>query len=151
MDTYRTVSISRTYVPNEYIVFLAREDRRQFEGYEQALLDELSQHLLDHAARENLSLLTRPKVSFETDRRLRMGEFGIQPRLVKPPAADHEPASQGDLGATRVDSAARARQAQPEPPPHEPVTRAHGIAFAAIWTAVALYMSGMIAQRRVKS
>ena len=33
----------------------------------------------------------------------------------------------------------------------EPVTRAHGIAFAAIWTAVALYMSGMIAQRRVKS
>ena len=33
----------------------------------------------------------------------------------------------------------------------EAVTTAHAIAFAAIWTAVALYMSGMIAQRRVKS
>jgi len=33
----------------------------------------------------------------------------------------------------------------------EPVTRAHGIAFAAIWTAVALYMSGMLAQRRLRN
>jgi hypothetical protein len=107
MDSYKTVSVSRTYVPNEYIVFLAREDRRQFEGYEPALLDELSAHLLDHAARENLALLTRPKVTFETDRRLRMGEFGIQARLVKPPATEREEVAQGDLGATMVYSAAR--------------------------------------------
>jgi chloramphenicol-sensitive protein RarD len=33
----------------------------------------------------------------------------------------------------------------------EPVTRAHAIAFAAIWIAVALYMSGMLAKRSVKS
>jgi len=33
----------------------------------------------------------------------------------------------------------------------EAVTTAHAIAFAAIWTAVALYMSGMFAQRRVRS
>ena len=107
MDSYKTVSVSRTYVPNEYIVFLAREDRRQFEGYESALLDELSAHLLEHAARENLALLTRPKVTFETDKRLRMGEFGIQARLVKPPAGEREEAAQGDLGATMVYSAAR--------------------------------------------
>ena len=108
MESYKTVSVSRTYVPNEYIVFLSREDRRQFEGYEPALLDELSAHLLEHAAREGLALLTRPKVSFETDQRLRMGEFGIQPRLVKPPEAEREEASQGDLGATMVYSATRA-------------------------------------------
>jgi hypothetical protein len=107
MDSYKTVSVSRTYVPNEYIVFLSRDDRKQFEGYEPALLDELSAHLLEHAARENLALLTRPKVTFETDRRLRMGEFGIQARLVKPPATEREEAAQGDLGATMVYSAAR--------------------------------------------
>ena len=84
MESHKTASVSRTYVPNEYTVYLSRDDRRQFEGYEQALLDELSAHLLEHAARENLALLTRPKVSFETDKRLRMGEFGIQARLVKP-------------------------------------------------------------------
>ena len=33
----------------------------------------------------------------------------------------------------------------------EAVTTAHAIAFAAIWTAVALYMSGMIAKARVRS
>jgi hypothetical protein len=118
MESYKTVSVSRTYVPNEYIVFLSREDRRQFEGYEPALLEELAAHLLDHAAREGLALLTRPKVSFETDRRLRMGEFGIQPRLVKPPAAEREEASQGDLGATMVYSATRAQRAAA--PPAEP-------------------------------
>jgi hypothetical protein len=51
---------------------------------------------------------------FETDRRLRMGEFGIQPRLVKPPQAEGDEASQGDLGATMVFSAARVRQIQRE-------------------------------------
>ena len=123
MESYKTVSISRTYVPNEYIVFLSREDRRQFEGYEPALLEELSAHLLQHAARESLALLTRPKVTFETDRRLRMGEFGIQPRLVKPPEADREEASQGDLGATMVYSATRAQRAA-EPPAEPDVARA---------------------------
>jgi len=124
MDSYKTVSVSRTYVPNEYIVFLAREDRRQFEGYEPALLDELSAHLLEHAARENLALLTRPKVTFETDRRLRMGEFGIQARLVKPPQTEKEEASQGDLGATMVYSAVKPSSRPEAAAPERSETRA---------------------------
>ena len=115
MESYKTVSVSRVYVPNEYTVFLSREDQRQFEGYEQALLEELSSYLLDHAARENLALLTRPKVRFEVDKRLRMGEFGIQARLVKSAAGAGEAASQGDLGATMVYSAAAVRRATQEP------------------------------------
>jgi hypothetical protein len=124
MDSYKTVSVSRTYVPNEYIVFLSREDRRQFEGYEPALLEELSTHLLDHASREGLALLTRPKVAFETDKRLRMGEFGIQARLVKPPRDEREEASQGDLGATMVYSAARVAREAPPSEERSPVQRA---------------------------
>jgi hypothetical protein len=125
MDSHRTVSVSRTYVPNEYSVYLSREDRHQFREYEQGLVDELSSYLLEHARREDLALLTRPKVSLETDRRLRMGEFGIQARLVKPPGHEQEEASQGDLGATMVYSAAAGKQADPERSPEEkPVTRA---------------------------
>jgi hypothetical protein len=124
MDSYKTVSVSRTYVPNEYIVFLSRDDRKQFEGYEPALLDELSSHLLEHAAREGLALLTRPKVTFETDRRLRMGEFGIQARLVKPPATEREEAAQGDLGATMVYSAAGAGEQQAPAPEGRAESRA---------------------------
>ena len=125
MESYKTVSISRTYVPNEYTVYLSREDRRQFSEYEQALLNELSAHLLEHAARENLALLTRPKVTFETDKRLRMGEFGIQARLVKPASDQAEEASQGDFGATMVYSAARLRQEAAEVDvAQKPLTRA---------------------------
>ncbi len=127
MESHRTASISRVYVPNEYTVYLSRDDRRQFEGYEQALLDELSAHLLEHAARENLALLTRPKVSFETDKRLRMGEFGIQARLVKPARGPEEEAAQGDLGSTMVYSAARVQEEADraaDPVPDKPVSRA---------------------------
>jgi hypothetical protein len=126
MDSYKTVSVSRVYVPNEYTVYLSREDRRQFRDYEEALLDELSTYLLEHAGRENLALLTRPKVSFETDKRLRMGEFGIQARLVKPTDDEAAGAAQGDLGATMVYSAARpGREMADEPGVAEkPVSRA---------------------------
>jgi hypothetical protein len=124
MESYKTVSISRVYVPNEYTVFLSREDRRQFQAYEPALLDELSAHLLEHAARENLALLTRPKVKFETDKRLRMGEFGIQARLVEPARDEREEASQGELGATMVYSAARVKEEAARVPASKPTTRA---------------------------
>ena len=126
MDSYKTVSISRVYVPNEYTVYLSREDRRQFRDYEEALLDELSAYLLEHASRENLALLTRPKVSFETDKRLRMGEFGIQARLVKPSDDEVAEVSQGDLGATMVYSAAppERRIEEPEGVAEKPVSRA---------------------------
>jgi hypothetical protein len=126
MDSYKTVSVSRIYVPNEYTVYLSRDDRRQFRDYEEALLDELSAYLLEHATNESLALLTRPKVSFETDKRLRMGEFGIQARLVKPAGDEVDEVSQGDLGATMVYSAARPdRQVAEEPGVAEkPISRA---------------------------
>jgi hypothetical protein len=126
MESYKTVSISRVYVPNEYTVYLSREDRRQFQAYEPALLEELSAHLLEHAGRENLALLTRPKVKFETDKRLRMGEFGIQARLVEPPKDERDEASQGQLGATMVYSAAQVRREAVEQDrvASKPITRA---------------------------
>ena len=52
-----------------------------------------------------------------------MGEFGIQPRLVKPPEAEREEASQGDLGATMVYSATRA-PASRGAAPAQPAARA---------------------------
>ena len=85
MDEHQTVSISRVYVPNQYAVFLSPPDRAQFEGYENALTKELSDYLLEHARSEGLALVTRPTVGFRTDERLRVGEFGIQAKLVRPP------------------------------------------------------------------
>jgi len=82
MDAHRTVSVSRTYVPNEYAIWLSPEDRERFEGMEEEVIGELSAYLLEHARREQLILSGPPSISFHTDERLSLGEFGIQARSV---------------------------------------------------------------------
>src|ERR1043166_6768281 len=84
MDEHRTVSVSRTYVPNEYVVWLSPQDRERYEGVEQSVIDELGAYLLEHARRERLALVRRPQIEFRSDERLALGEFGIQARLVHP-------------------------------------------------------------------
>ena len=88
MQDNQTRSISNTYVPNQYTVWLSAEDRGHFEGYEDGVKKELSDYLLEYARTEGLALVTRPTVNFETDERLSLGEFGIQAQLVQPPEED---------------------------------------------------------------
>src|SRR3954447_25936701 len=108
MDEHRTVSVSRTYVPSEYVVWLSPQDRERYEGVEQSVIDELGAYLLEHARRERLALVSKPQIEFRTDDRLALGEFGIQARLVQP-AAPAAGAPQGvpearpaDMGHTMV-------------------------------------------------
>lgn len=84
MEEHKSTTLTRTYVPNEYRVFLSPRDRERFEGYEDALADELAGYLLEHARREGLTLPARPVIEFETDGRLGLGEFGIQTGIVMP-------------------------------------------------------------------
>jgi hypothetical protein len=108
MDEHRTVSVSRTYVPNEYVVWLSPQDRERYEGVEQSVIDELGAYLLEHARRERLALVSRPQIEFRTDERLALGEFGIQARLVQPAGAggdgnqDAPEARAADMGHTMV-------------------------------------------------
>jgi Protein of unknown function (DUF3662)/Inner membrane component of T3SS, cytoplasmic domain len=90
MEEHKSFSVSRTYAPNEYRVFLSPRDRERFAGYEAALTAELAGYLLEHARRERLTLLSRPVIEFETDDRLGLGEFGIQTRVAQP---EDEPVS----------------------------------------------------------
>src|ERR1700738_2118836 len=62
MDEHRTESLSRVYVPNEYIVWLSPEDRERYEGVEESVVDELSAYLLEHARSERLALVSRPQI-----------------------------------------------------------------------------------------
>src|SRR6201995_3528894 len=80
MDEHKVQSLSRVYAPNEYAVWLSPKDRAQFEGYESDLANELSGYLLEHARRERIALVTRPRIEFRTDDRLRLGGVGHQGR-----------------------------------------------------------------------
>ena len=88
MDDHRNVSVSKVYVPNEYTLYLSPDDRRQFDGYEEALVGELQEYLAEHARRERYALLGSPRVEVTTDDDLAVGEFGIATRLVAPEGDD---------------------------------------------------------------
>jgi Protein of unknown function (DUF3662)/FHA domain len=90
MDEHRTMSVSRVYAPNEYSVWLSAEDRARYEGVEHEVIDELCAYLLEHARREELILTASPIISFHTDERLALGEFGIQAQLVRPGGQSEE-------------------------------------------------------------
>jgi len=113
MEEHKSQSVNRTYVPNEYRVFLSPRDRERFASYEDALATELAGYLLEHARRERLALISRPVIEFETDDRLGLGEFGIQTRVVQP---EHEPAApvpqEDESGRTMIYSTA-GRVAEP--------------------------------------
>ena len=119
MEEHQYGTLSRTYVPNEYRVYLSPRDRERFDTYEEALADELAGYLLEHARRERFALLSRPVIEFETDERLGLGEFGIETAVVQPEerpepdrAARDGARSRATAGGTMVFSAAQ-RLAEP--------------------------------------
>jgi hypothetical protein len=111
MEEHKSSTLSRTFVPNEYRVFLSPRDRERFAGYETALADELAGYLLEHARREHFTLPARPVIEFETDDRLGLGEFGIQTGIVEPSEEEELPAPEPS-GRTMVYSNA-GRLAEP--------------------------------------
>jgi Protein of unknown function (DUF3662)/FHA domain len=112
MEEHKSFSVSRTYVPNEYRVFLSPRDRQRFADYEDALTTELSGYLLEYARRERLALLTRPVIEFETDEALGLGEFGIQTGVVHAPQEAPPEADSEESGRTMIYGSA-ARLAEP--------------------------------------
>jgi len=133
MDEHKTVSVSRTYVPNEYVVWLSPRDRENFAEVEHELADELGAYLLEHARREHYALVSRPHITFKTDERLSLGEFGIQARLVRQEPGEAQPAP-AEHGHTMVYSTADRIRAPVEETssrrPARPVLIADGVHHA---------------------
>lgn len=118
MDDHKSVSVSRVYVPNEYVLYLSPADREQFAGYEESLLTELADYLSEHARREGYSLLSPPRLSLEEDEDLAVGEFGIATRMVqarRPTGAAPSEPMPAPAGETKVYKAAPAVTAAVSP------------------------------------
>lgn len=118
MDDHRSVSVSRVYVPNEYLVYLSPGDREQFHAYEGSLVGELAEYLAEHARREGYALLSAPRVLIQEDADLAVGEFGIATKLVQPLPGAERPAA--PTPAPRVEQTRVLPQPVPPPPPAAP-------------------------------
>ncbi len=111
MDSHRTISVSRTYVPNEYAIWLSPGDRERYDGIETEVIEELCAYLLEHARREGLVLASSPSIAFHTDPELGLGEFGIETRLASPPglavSGEHVREQPEARGRTMIHTASR--------------------------------------------
>lgn len=82
MDARKTVSLSTTYVPNAYTVYLSTQDYKRVSDYRDDLVAELEAYLLEYSRREGVQLSERPVVTLSLDDRLRLGEFGVAARTL---------------------------------------------------------------------
>jgi Protein of unknown function (DUF3662)/Inner membrane component of T3SS, cytoplasmic domain len=120
MDEHRTTSVSRTYAPNEYSIWLSPSDRARYEGVEDELIEELCAYLLEHARRESLILASQPTISFHTDEDLALGEFGIRARLVRPDGDQDQEERPASPPAAASAPFAPGPASAPVPAAHEP-------------------------------
>lgn len=107
MDEHATASVSRVYAPNEYAVWLSERDRARYEGVEDEVIEELCAYLLEHARAEGFALASAPRISFHTDERLELGEFGIEARINKDEDEDEHGARGGEHGPRGGEHGAR--------------------------------------------
>jgi FHA domain-containing protein len=83
LEEGKVVSVTQTYAPNEYTIYLSPRDRTRFADFEASLRNELASYLAEHARRAGYVMPTRPRVRFETESSLHTGIFGISTALVR--------------------------------------------------------------------
>jgi hypothetical protein len=86
MGDHKTVGVSNVYVPNEFDVYLGKDDHEHLVSFEDSLKVELGNYITAFARREGWTLVAPPRIDLHMDGDLRVGEFGIATRTVSAPA-----------------------------------------------------------------
>ena len=85
MDEGRTVSVNRTYAPNEFRIFMGPEDHARFTQMEAGLVKEFSEIVIEQAKQERWNLMGMPHISFEENENMGKGEFKVEASLTADP------------------------------------------------------------------
>jgi hypothetical protein len=85
MGDHKTVGVSNVYVPNEFDVYLGKDDHDHLVSFEDSLKTELSNYVTAFARREGWTLVAPPRIELHCDEDLHVGEFGIATRTVGVP------------------------------------------------------------------
>ena len=115
LEEGKVVSVTQTYAPNEYTIYLSPRDRTRFADFEASLRNELASYLAEHARRAGYVMPTRPRVRFETESSLHTGIFGISTALVRDDEALET------MTPPPPEPAVAALPEEPPPPPLVPV------------------------------
>lgn len=115
MEEGRTVSVNRTYAPNEFRVLMGSEDYGRFTGMEAQLRREFSELVIDQAKHDRWNLMGMPTISFVENEKMGKGEFRVEASLTadagdpRPHVSTRRPSSDDPraTGAISVDTASR--------------------------------------------
>ncbi|MHB0935752.1 MAG: FhaA domain-containing protein [Armatimonadota bacterium] len=77
VETHRTLSVSATYVPNEYTVHLAPETHQTFQPISVRMLSELEQYLREYISERNYQVIGPVAIHLACDEEVRVGELTI--------------------------------------------------------------------------
>ena len=115
MDENRTISVNRVYAPNEFLVFMSREDYQRFAKMEARLTREFSDLVIQSAKENHWNLMGIPRVVFHEDEDMRKGDLRVDSSLtadsqVQSPRVATHPPRRDDFAATRVVSSTTAER-----------------------------------------
>jgi len=82
MESHQTISLSKTFVPNSYVVTLGPTDFAQFEQYRRSLERDLAETLLGAARERSFTLLAYPSVEIERDEDMAPGDIRVSCAMV---------------------------------------------------------------------
>lgn len=86
MGDHKRVGVANVYVPNEFDIYLGRDDYQHLSSFADSLREELSTYAVAFARREGWTLVAPPRIELHEDDDLHLGEFGIGTRTVSEPA-----------------------------------------------------------------
>jgi hypothetical protein len=98
MEAHQTISLSKTFVPNSYVVSLSATDYAQFEQYRRSLERDLAEAVLSASRERNFTLLDFPSVEVERDEDVAPGDIRVSCALVDA-SGDEVEADPKSLGA----------------------------------------------------
>ena len=82
MEANQTISLSKTFVPNSYVVSLGPTDFAQFEQYRKSLERDLAETVLGAARERSFTLLAYPTVEIEKDDDMPPGDVRVSCAMV---------------------------------------------------------------------
>jgi hypothetical protein len=121
MEAHQTISLSKTFVPNSYVVSLSATDFAQFEQYRRSLERDLAEAVLSASRERNFTLLDFPSVEVERDDDVAPGDIRVSCALVDASGTRSKPTRNLSARSSRSHDGPRPREA-----PAREATRAQG-------------------------
>ncbi|MDO8886815.1 DUF3662 and FHA domain-containing protein [Candidatus Oleimmundimicrobium sp.] len=90
MSEHKTISVSKIYAPNSFVVYVSSEDKKLLTSFESVLIKELSEFVEANAKKEGFALTGIPQIKIEAKDSLSLGEIEVKSSMIEDAASDKD-------------------------------------------------------------